>query len=110
MSRAVIYLFVGTVLSFLLNHYILESKGWDIDWYYGFAFGVGWGLAYFVDRIEWSLLKKMGISVLGILLLVILGLVFFDMTIAVPSVIKFSTIFVAYYLLASFKGSKSLRK
>ena len=28
---------------------------------------------------------------------------------AVPSIIKFSTVFVAYYMIASFRESKSLR-
>ena len=84
-------------------------QGWPIDLYNGFAFGLGWGMAYFVDHPEWKLSKKMGISFLGIFVIVILGLFLFNFEIAVPSIIKFSTVFVAYYLIASFRDSKSLR-
>ncbi|MDO5615857.1 MAG: hypothetical protein Q4G16_06685 [Cruoricaptor ignavus] len=110
MVRSLAYAVIGTLISFLINRYFFESAGWFVDLYNGFAFGLGWGLAYFVDRPEWSLPKKMGISLIGILVLVVLGLLFFSFEIAVPSIIKFSTIFVAYYLLASFRESKSLRK
>lgn len=110
MQKSVLYLVIGTALSFLLSHFLLGSQGWKIDLFNAFAFGLGWGMAYFVDRPEWSLAKKMGISMLGILLLVAVGLIFFSFETAVPSVIKFSTVFVAYYLLASFRDSKSLRR
>jgi hypothetical protein len=78
--------------------------------YYGAAFGLGWGLSYFVDHPEWPLSKKLGISFIGIGLLVTIGLILFDFVLAVPAIIKFSTVFVAYYLIASFKESKSLRQ
>lgn len=110
MQRAVIYLLLGTAISFLLNHYLLGSQGWQIDLFNAFAFGLGWGLAYFVDHPEWPLAKKMGISFIGIALLVIIGLVLFNFETAVRSIIKFSTVFVAYYLIASFRDSKSLRQ
>jgi hypothetical protein len=37
-----------------------------VELYVASAFGIGWGLAYFVDHPEWSLPKKMGISFIGI--------------------------------------------
>ncbi|MEC5394486.1 hypothetical protein [Bergeyella sp. RCAD1439] len=110
MFRSFVYLLVGTLGSYFLNAYVLGSRGFGVDWYYGFAFGLGWALAYFVDRPEWPLVKKMGLSLIGVGVLLGLGFAFFDFEIAVPSVIKFSTVFVAYYLLASFRQSKSLRK
>lgn len=110
MQKSIFFLLIGTIVSFLINHFILESQEWATDLYNGFAFGLGWGLAYFVDRSEWKLPKKLGISFIGILVLVILGFIFFSFEIAVPSIIKFSTVFVAYYLFASFRSSKSLRK
>ncbi len=110
MQRAIIYLLAGTSISFLLNYYLLGSLGWQVDLYHGFAFGLGWGLAYLVDHPEWPLLKKMGISFIGIAAVVIFGLLFFNFETAVPSIIKFSTVFVAYYLIASFRNSKSLRQ
>ncbi len=109
MPKALLYFLIGTVLSFLLNHYVLGSQGWMVDWYNGAAFGLGWGMAYFVDRPEWALSKKMGISFIGIAVLLLMGFLLFDFQTAVPSVIKFSTVFVGYYLIASFKSSKSLR-
>ena len=110
MVRIIIYLLAGTFISFLLNHYLLGSQGWHIDLYNAFAFGLGWGMAYFVDHPEWPLPKKMGISLLGIALLIIIGFMLFNFETAVPSIIKFSTVFVAYYLFASFRSSKSLRQ
>ena len=110
MQRALLFLAIGTVASFFANYYFLESQGWEIDLYYSMAFGLGWGLSYFVDHPEWPLFKKLGISFLGVTLLVGVGLLCFDFVKAVPAIIKFSTVFVAYYLIASFKASKSLRQ
>lgn len=110
MQKSLLYFVIGISLSFLLNHYLLGSQGWQIDLFNAFAFGLGWGLAYFVDHPEWPLAKKMGISFIGIALLVIIGLVLFNFETAVRSIIKFSTVFVAYYLIASFRDSKSLRQ
>jgi len=109
MKRSVLYFLLGTGVSFLLNYYLLGSQGWKVDLFYAFAFGLGWGIAYFVDHPEWALFKKMGISFIGIVLLFVIGFLFFSFEIAIPSIIKFSTVFVAYYLIASFRESKSLR-
>lgn len=109
MLKSILYLLIGTGVSFLINYLFIGSQGWEIDLYNAFAFGLGWGLAYFVDQPNWSLPKKLGISFLGIAVIVILGLLLFNFETAAPSIIKFSTIFVAYYLLASFRESKSLR-
>ena len=109
MNRAFLYLLAGTIISFLLNYFLLGSQGWELDLYYGFAFGSAWGMAYFLDDTKFSLPQKLGISFLGMGLLVVIGLLIFDFEKAVPSVIKFSMVFVAYYLIASFKSSKSLR-
>ena len=109
MKRALLYLLIGTAASFMANYYFLESQDWIVDLYSAFAFGLGWGLAYYVDHPEWPLGKKLGISFIGLAVLLVTGFAFFNFVIAVPSVIKFSTVFVAYYLLASFKESKSLR-
>lgn len=109
MKKALIYFVIGTLVSFLFQYLLLGSRSWQIDLYNAFAFGLGWGLAYFVDRPEWSLPKKMGISFIGIFAIVATGLILFNFEIAVPSIIKFSTVFVAYYLIASFRESKSLR-
>ncbi len=109
MQRALIYFLAGTSISFLLNHFLLGSQGWQLDLYYGAAFGAAWGMAYYLDDPKFTLPQKLGISFLGIAVLVAIGLVLFNLEKAVPSVIKFSMVFVAYYLIASFKSSKSLR-
>lgn len=110
MQRAIIYFFAGIVISFLLNYFLLGSDGWTLDLYYAVAFGAAWGMAYFLDDEKFTLSQKLGISFLGMGVLIILGVILFDLEKAVPSVIKFSMVFVTYYLLASFKSSKSLRK
>ena len=110
MQLALIYLFAGTLISFLLNYFLLGSQGWGLDLYYGFAFGAAWGMAYFLDDEKFSLSQKLGISFIGMAILVLIGTFLLDLDKAVPSVIKFSMIFVAYYVIASFKSSKSLRK
>lgn len=110
MQRAIIYLVLGTVISFLLNYYLLGSQGWKLDLYYGISFGSAWGIAYFLDDEKFSLAQKFLISFLAMAVLFVLGLTLFDFKHAVPSIIKFSTVFVAYYLIASFRASKSLRR
>lgn len=107
--KSFLYLCLGSVISTILNHYFSDNLSWGIDFYHGFAFGLGWGLAYFVDHPEWTLVKKMGISLIGVFILVILGFILFNFEIAILSIIKFSTVFVAYYMIASFRESKSLR-
>lgn len=110
MQRAILYFLAGTLISFLLNYFLLGSQGWAIDLYYAIAFGSAWGMAYFLDDEKFTLLQKLGISFLGMVILVLVGTFLFDLEKAVPSVIKFSMVYVAYYVLASFKSSKSLRK
>ena len=109
MKRALIYLLAGTLISFVLNYFLLGSEGWALDLYYGVAFGAAWGMAYFLDDEKFTLPQKLGISFLGMAVLVVVGIFLFDLEKAVPSVIKFSMVFVAYYVFASFKSSKSLR-
>lgn len=109
MIKALMYFVVGTLISFFLRRLTGEPAEFWVELYVASAFGIGWGLAYFVDHPEWSLPKKMGISFIGIVFLVAVGLLCFNFETAVPSIIKFSTVFVAYYMIASFRESKSLR-
>ncbi len=109
MGRALMYFAIGTLASFLGNYYFFGTGQWKLDLFYSAAFGLGWGLAYFVDHPEWPLAKKMMISFIGVAVILALGFLFFDFIIVIPSIIRFSTVFVAYYLIASFKESKSLR-
>ena len=109
MKKSLLYFVLGTLLSFLFRYFYEGEQYIWLQLYSASAFGIGWGLAYFVDHPEWPLPKKMWISLVGIVFLVIVGLVFFNFEIAIPSIIKFSTVFVAYYMIASFKESKSLR-
>lgn len=109
MQRTLIYFLAGTAISFLLNYFLLGSQGWQLDLYYAVAFGAAWGIAYFLDDEKFSLFQKMRISFFSMIVLVIAGALLFNLELAVPSVIKFSMVFVAYYILASFKSSKSLR-
>lgn len=110
MQRALSYFLLGTAISFLLNYFLLGSQGWKLDLFYGISFGLAWGIAYFLDDEKFTLAKKFIISFAAMGLMVLVGALIFDLEKAVPSVIKFSTVFVAYYLIASFRSSKSLRK
>lgn len=110
MHRAIIYFLIGTGISFLLNFFLLGSGGWALDFYYAIAFGTAWGSAYFLDSERFSLPQKLGISFLIMALLVFAGWFVFDLKLALPSAMKFSMVFVAYYLFASLRQSKSLRK
>lgn len=110
MLKSVGFLVAGTAISFIINHFLLAGFSWQVDLFHSFAFGLGWAMAYFLDRLDFSLAKKLGISFVGIFVLLGIGFAFFDFQAAVPSVIRFSVVFVAYYLLASFRSSKSLRK
>lgn len=110
MQRAFIYLLAGTAVSFLLSYFMLGSQGWELDLYYGFAFGLAWGTAYFLDDLKFTLPQKLGYSLIAMFALVLIGVLTFNLELAVPSVIKFSMVFVAYYVLASFRPSKSMRR
>lgn len=111
MKKTILYFLLGTLSSFVFNHWIMNaSDSWKIDLFYSIAFGCSWGLAYYVDRPDWVLSKKMGISFVGIAIILAFGLMFFNLETALPSVVRFSTVFVAYYLFASFRETKSLRK
>ena len=109
MQRAFIYTISGTLISFLINHFLLESGGLWLELFYGFAFGLAWGMAYYLDRPDLALPQKLGISMMAMFGLVLIGSLIFDFEKALPSVFKFSIVFVGYYLLASFRNSKSLR-
>ena len=110
MQKSLLYLFAGTGISFLLNYFLLGSQGWELDLYYGFAFGLAWGTAYFLDDEKFALPQKLIYSLLSMGVLILVGLMVFNLDLAVPSIIKLSLVFVAYYVLASFRKTKSLRK
>lgn len=109
MKKALMYFALGTVLSFLINYFFYSSENIGLDVYYALAFGIAWGIAYYLDTPNFTLPQKLGISfaIMGVLVLV--GAFIFSLELAIPSILKFSTVFVAYYLIASFRGSKSLR-
>jgi len=110
MKKALMYFAIGTILSFLINYFFYSSENLGLDIYYALAFGFAWGLAYFLDTPNFSLPQKLGLSFAAMGILVLIGTLIYSLELAVPSILKFSTVFVAYYLIASFRGSKSLRK
>ncbi|WP_312400024.1 hypothetical protein [Chryseobacterium sp.] len=110
MKKALLYFALGTVLSFLINYFFYSSENLGLDIYYALAFGIAWGVAYFLDTPNFTLPQKLGLSFVIMAILVAVGTLLFNLQLAIPSILKFSTVFVAYYLLASFRGSKSLRK
>ncbi|EJL72063.1 hypothetical protein [Chryseobacterium populi] len=109
MQKALIYFALGTVISFLINYFFLSTQNTGLEIYYALAFGFAWGLAYYLDTPNFTLPQKLGLSFAAMGILVLAGTLIFNLELAVPSILKFSTVFVAYYLIASFRGSKSLR-
>ncbi|QCX53358.1 hypothetical protein [Elizabethkingia sp. JS20170427COW] len=110
MKKASLILIIATLLSFLYHHYISSFGNWEQNLFYAFAFGLGWAMAYLLDTPQLSMPKKLGTSFIGMIILLVIGFAFFNFEIAVPSLFRFSIVFVTYYLLASFKASKSLRR
>lgn len=109
MKKALLYFLLGTVLSFLINYFFYSSENIGLDIYYAIAFGLAWGTAYFLDTPNFTLPQKLGLSFLSMAILVAVGALLFNIELAIPSILKFSTVFVAYYLIASFRASKTLR-
>jgi len=110
MKKALLYFLLGTVVSFLINYFFYSSENIGLDIYYAIAFGFAWGIAYFLDTPNFKLSQKLGLSFLAMALLVAVGTILFNLELAIPSILKFSTVFVAYYLIASFRASKTLRR
>jgi hypothetical protein len=109
MKKALLYFALGTVLSFLINYFFYSSENLGLDIYYALAFGIAWGIAYYLDTPNFTLPQKLGLSFAAMVILVAIGTLLFKLELAIPSILKFSMVFVAYYLIASFKASKSLR-
>lgn len=109
MKKALLYFALGTVISFLINYFFYSSKNIGLDIYYAIAFGFAWGMAYYLDTPNFTLPQKLGLSFVAMGMLVLIGTLIFNLELAIPSVLKFSTVFVAYYLIASFRANKSLR-
>ncbi|KIC64517.1 hypothetical protein [Chryseobacterium taiwanense] len=109
MKKALLYFALGTVLSFLINYFFYSSENLGLDIYYALAFGIAWGIAYYLDTPNFTLPKKLGLSFLAMAVLVFVGALLFNLELAIPSILKFSTVFVAYYLIASFRANKTLR-
>lgn len=110
MQKALIYFTLGTILSFLINYFFTSSENIALDIFYAIAFGLAWGLSYYLDTPKFTLIQKLLSSFAAMGLLVLAGTAIFNLELVIPAILKFSTVFVAYYLIASFRGSKSLRK
>ncbi|MDO3425404.1 hypothetical protein QWT87_10925 [Chryseobacterium sp. APV1] len=109
MKKAILYFALGTILSFLINYFFYSSENIGLDIYYAIAFGFAWGVAYYLDTPDFTLPQKLGLSFVAMGILVLVGVLIFNLELAIPSVLKFSTVFVAYYLIASFRANKTLR-
>ncbi|MBW8524690.1 hypothetical protein K0U91_08290 [Chryseobacterium chendengshani] len=109
MQKALMYFGLGTVLSFVINYFFMNSGNIPLEIFYAIAFGSAWGLSYFLDTPKFSLWQKLTFSFAAMALLVLIGTLIFNLKLAIPAILKFSMVFVAYYLIASFRGSKSLR-
>ncbi len=109
MKKALLYFALGTVVSFLINYFFYSSENIGLDIFYAIAFGFAWGIAYYLDTPNFTLPQKLGLSFVAMGILVLIGTLLFSLEQAIPSILKFSTVFVAYYLIASFRANKTLR-
>lgn len=109
MQKALMYFALGTVLSFVINYFFISSENIALDIFYAIAFGSAWGLSYYLDTPKFTLVQKLLSSFAAMGLLVLIGYLLFNLELAIPAILKFSTVFVAYYLIASFRANKSLR-
>ncbi|KQT19264.1 hypothetical protein ASG31_17960 [Chryseobacterium sp. Leaf404] len=110
MKKAVLYFALGTIVSFLINYFFTDTQDRGLEVYYALSFGIAWGLAYYLDSGDFSLLQKMSFSFLAMIALVVVGILIFNLELAIPSILKFSTVFVAYYFIASFRSNRATRK
>jgi hypothetical protein len=107
MKKALLYFTLGTVLSFLINYFFYSSENLGLDIYYALLSELpGESLIIWILPILHCLI---GVSFLAMAVLVVVGALLFNLALAIPSILKFSTVFVAYYLIASFRANKSLR-
>ena len=58
MKKAILYLLLGTAVSFPVPLFLSGFGKVSLDLYYAFAFGLGWGMAYFLDRPDFALPKN----------------------------------------------------
>lgn len=110
MKKAVIFFLLGTVIGFGINYFLMNSGNIFLDLFYAVALGLSWGLSYYLDTPEFTIVQKLLLSFGAMGLLVFAGTLLFNLELAIPAILKFSTVFVAYYIVASVRSSKSLRQ
>lgn len=110
MKKELIFFVLGTVIGFCINYFMLDGENIMLNLFYAVALGLSWALSYYVDTPAFSLAKKLIISFSAMALLVIVGTLLFSLELAIPAILKFSTVFVAYYIVASVRNTKSLRQ
>ena len=110
MKKAVLFFALGTAIGFAFNYFLADSENIALNFFYAVALGLSWGLSYYLDTPEFTLVQKLLISFSAMALLVVVGTLIFNLELAIPAILKFSTVFVAYYVVASVRSTKSLRK
>lgn len=109
MQKTILYFLLGTLSGYFINYFLYNSEHKGLDLFYAVGFGLGWAMAYYLDTPQYKLPIKMLISFVAMFLMVAVGSFIFDLQLAIPSLFHFATVFVAYYMIASMKDSKSLR-
>lgn len=109
-QRAALYFIIVTAVSLILNYFISEGTSLYITVYHSAAFGLAWASAYLLDNENLALGKKLGYSLLIMAVIFAFGAVLFTAEEAAAAIMKFSIVFVLYYLIASLRRTKSLRK
>lgn len=110
MQRIILYGLIGFLIGFLLH--LLFNGFSDITIYSFFppiAFGLAGATAYSVDRPDWKLSQKLGVSLGVAVLFFVFVWKFFNQESALEASIRYCLVFVFYNVIASFRKSKSLR-
>ncbi|EKB60983.1 hypothetical protein [Bergeyella zoohelcum] len=104
-----LFFIIGFGLGFVVNRWIIGYGHIAIELFFSAVLGLAYALAYFVDRPEWKLSKKLLISLVGIIAVQVVGTLFFDSENTLLALIKFCVVFMSYNVVASLSQRKSLR-
>ena len=104
-----VLLFAGALLLDGIIEYLTVGSLGPVEGFKALSFASAALLSYYLDQPKMTLPVKLGLSVGAMVLIFLIGSWWLGMDVAVQGVMKFAMLFVAYYLLASFRSSKSLR-
>lgn len=101
---------VTTIIFFLVGLIIHPDNSWSLSLYFAVALGWALGIAGYLDTPHISLSTKLLRSMLALFALMGVGYIFWGSDTMMIGMMRYSMAFMLYYLVASFRSSKSLKK